>query len=192
MSLRSRSRSGGRRRSRSGVSEIVATILLVAITVVLAAVLYVLVSGLTRAPGTTPIGSAFTLGTVHEATSGTGASQRWYYNSSVQAAGGGIAWGNMIFQVQAGSGSVVATGPMTITVTNAASSCNLATYSFSSATWGTPPVGACSSVPVGPNAAVVTGAALQLLSTASLQQSGISLVAFGQGPYSGSEAFALP
>jgi hypothetical protein len=36
--------------------------LLVAITVVLAAVLYVLISGLTHGPGNTPIGSAFAVG----------------------------------------------------------------------------------------------------------------------------------
>jgi flagellin-like protein len=42
------------------VSPIIATILLVAITVVLAAVLYVLISGLTHGPGATPIGTAFT------------------------------------------------------------------------------------------------------------------------------------
>ncbi len=44
------------------VSPIIATILLVAITVVLAAVLYVLISGLTHGPGNTPIGSAFAMG----------------------------------------------------------------------------------------------------------------------------------
>ncbi|MGB6501137.1 MAG: archaellin/type IV pilin N-terminal domain-containing protein [Thermoplasmata archaeon] len=43
-----------RRKSERGVSPIIATILLVAITVVLAAVLYVLVSGLTRTGASTP------------------------------------------------------------------------------------------------------------------------------------------
>jgi flagellin-like protein len=44
------------------VSPIIATILLVAITVVLAAVLYVLISGLTHGTGSAPIGSAFAAG----------------------------------------------------------------------------------------------------------------------------------
>jgi FlaG/FlaF family flagellin (archaellin) len=44
------------------VSDAVAMTLLVAITVVLAAVLYVLISGLVRGPGTSPIGSAFAIG----------------------------------------------------------------------------------------------------------------------------------
>ena len=56
-----RARSWRKSRKR-GVSPIIATILLVAITVVLAAVLYVLISGLTHGPGSTPIGSAFTAG----------------------------------------------------------------------------------------------------------------------------------
>jgi len=43
-----------RRMAKRGVSPIIATILLVAITVVLAAVLYVLVSGLTRTGASTP------------------------------------------------------------------------------------------------------------------------------------------
>ena len=51
-----------RKARKRGVSPIIATILLVAITVVLAAVLYVLISGLTHGPGSTPIGSAFSAG----------------------------------------------------------------------------------------------------------------------------------
>jgi archaeal type IV pilus assembly protein PilA len=43
-----------RRNAKRGVSPIIATILLVAITVVLAAVLYVLVSGLTKSGASTP------------------------------------------------------------------------------------------------------------------------------------------
>lgn len=52
-----------RKARKRGVSPIIATILLVAITVVLAAVLYVLISGLTGGGvGSKPIGSAFTVG----------------------------------------------------------------------------------------------------------------------------------
>ncbi len=42
------------RRDREAVSPVIATILMVAITVVLAAVLYVMVSGLVTGPGSTP------------------------------------------------------------------------------------------------------------------------------------------
>ena len=51
-----------RKARKRAVSPIIATILLVAITVVLAAVLYVLISGLTHGPGNAPIGSAFAAG----------------------------------------------------------------------------------------------------------------------------------
>jgi flagellin-like protein len=68
-----RERSWRKSRKRA-VSPIIATILLVAITVVLAAVLYVLISGLTHGPGSTPIGSAFTAGNpVSSTVSGAGA-----------------------------------------------------------------------------------------------------------------------
>jgi flagellin-like protein len=57
-----------RKARKRAVSPIIATILLVAITVVLAAVLYVLISGLTHGPGSTPIGSAFAVGNPTETT----------------------------------------------------------------------------------------------------------------------------
>ena len=62
-----------RKARKRGVSPIIATILLVAITVVLAAVLYVLISGLTHGPGSTPIGSAFTAGNPVSSSGYTGA-----------------------------------------------------------------------------------------------------------------------
>ena len=58
-----RARSWRKARKR-GVSPIIATILLVAITVVLAAVLYVLISGLTKGPGSAPITGAYTVNEV--------------------------------------------------------------------------------------------------------------------------------
>ncbi len=60
-----------RKARKRGVSPIIATILLVAITVVLAAVLYVLISGLTKGPGSTPLGSAFGFGTISQHTGST-------------------------------------------------------------------------------------------------------------------------
>jgi len=53
---------GWRKKGKRAVSPIIATILLVAITVVLAAVLYILISGLTKGPGNTPIGTAVGFG----------------------------------------------------------------------------------------------------------------------------------
>jgi flagellin-like protein len=181
-----------RKKGKRGVSPIIATILLVAITVVLAAVLYILISGLTKGPGNTPIGTALAIGTFTEATSGTGAGQHWYYNATVQSASGGMTWGNMIFQIQTPSGSIVTTGPTTISTTNAALSCNIATYTFSSATWGAPAAGACAGVTTGGGGLAVSGAQLQLTSTVTLQQLGYKVVAVGQGSFSGTATFAIP
>src|ERR1700674_1338883 len=71
-----------RKNGKRGVSPIIATILLVAITVVLAAVLYILISGLTKGPGNTPLGTALTLGTPLE----NGVAGKFWYNFTVQAA----------------------------------------------------------------------------------------------------------
>jgi flagellin-like protein len=69
--LGARERSWRKARKRA-VSPIIATILLVAITVVLAAVLYVLITGLTHGPGSTPIGSAFAAGNPRSGTCAAG------------------------------------------------------------------------------------------------------------------------
>src|SRR5271157_2641694 len=61
-----------RTKKKRAVSPIIATILLVAITVVLAAVLYVLISGLIHGPGNTPIGSSLGLGGPSLVTGGAG------------------------------------------------------------------------------------------------------------------------
>ena len=63
-----------RKRARRGVSPIIATILLVAITVVLAAVLYVLISGLTGSTASAPISLA-------PAVTGTGGGGTTWYVS---------------------------------------------------------------------------------------------------------------
>jgi flagellin-like protein len=68
---------GWRKARKRGVSPIIATILLVAITVVLAAVLYVLVSGLTRGGGSTPYTIDFT------STSATGSSPNFFDSMAV-------------------------------------------------------------------------------------------------------------
>jgi flagellin-like protein len=180
-----------RQKGKRGVSPIIATILLVAITVVLAAVLYILISGLTKGPGNTPIGTALAIGTVNEASSGSGVTAKFYYNTTVQTASGGMTWSNMIFQIQSSSGSAVA-GPTTITATNSAESCNVATYTFSTAVWSTPAAGACAAGTLGGSALVAGGAAILMQSTANLASLGYNLVIVGQGSYSGTATFSIP
>src|SRR5271170_4457691 len=191
MNMRTRMTRRWRQKGERGVSPIIATILLVAITVVLAAVLYILISGLTKGPGNTPIGTALAVGAVNEASSGTGAAARWYYNVSVQSASGGMTWSNMIFQVQtsAGAGAV---GPTTLTTTNAAGSCNLATYTFATAAWGAPAANVCAGVTTGGGALVVGGAQIGMIATTNLNNAGNTLVVVGQGSFSGTSNIGLP
>jgi flagellin-like protein len=101
------------RRSRAGVSPIIATILLVAITVVLAAVLYVLISGLTHGPGSTPIGAAFEIA---NPTAGKcwaagvtnhicGATGNQIYNLTIEVSNS-VTLGDVLFEVKTAAGSV--------------------------------------------------------------------------------------
>src|SRR4029077_16667981 len=71
MKMWTKSQRRWRQKGRRGVSPIIATILLVAITVVLAAVLYILISGLTKGPGNTPLGTALAMGSPQAGTNGT-------------------------------------------------------------------------------------------------------------------------
>jgi flagellin-like protein len=95
-----------RKKGKRGVSPIIATILLVAITVVLAAVLYILISGLTRGPGNQPLGTALAIGTANEASVGT----TYWYNFTIESAGAGITWSSVQLTVTGSGGSVVALG----------------------------------------------------------------------------------
>jgi flagellin-like protein len=91
-----------RRGRKRGVSPIIATILLVAITVVLAAVLYVLVSGLTRTGASTP----YTLGMAVSSASGSGSNYLVVLALSPSA---GLATGILGLSVQNNVGTVQAT-----------------------------------------------------------------------------------
>ncbi len=98
-----------RKARKRAVSPIIATILLVAITVVLAAVLYVLISGLTHGTGGTPIGSAFTAGnpilTQQGATAGTGCAVHDYcYTLTIESSS--VTFGSVQFEVKSSGGSV--------------------------------------------------------------------------------------
>ncbi len=104
------------------MSPIIATILLVAITVVLAAVLYVLIAGLTHGPGATPIGSAFAAGNPTSGTCSAGSAQTlgavaisggckagdFTYTLTVESST--VSLGNVLFEVKTSSGTVFAGG----------------------------------------------------------------------------------
>ena len=106
-----------RRRRTRGVSDLVATILLVAITVVLAAVLYILIQSYTHGPATIPgLSTALALGTPQEAVSRDAAIAACatvcnFYNMSVKDAGHNLALHDLIFEVIGQNGTnLVPTG----------------------------------------------------------------------------------
>lgn len=111
MNLDQRTGRSWRRSRKKGVSPIIATILLVAITVVLAAVLYVLISGLTKGPGATPLGSAFNWGTV-STTTGTATSAGCALNHvcyvlDINTATSGLTGGSLSFQARNSQNQIV-------------------------------------------------------------------------------------
>jgi len=136
----------------------------------------------------TNLGSSFALVSIHDASAGS----NYYYNASVATASAGLVWSDLGFQVHTSSGGT-ATGPVNVTVTNAAASCAVAVYGMATSTWTQPTgPGACTSGTLGPNAPVQTGASVLLLSGSSLQSQGDRWVVLGQGSFSGSVSYSIP
>jgi flagellin-like protein len=165
-----------RRKRQRGVSPIIATILLVAITVVLAAVLYILISGLTKGPGNTPLGSTLAVAPPKEAAKGT---NNWY-NFSVQSAGGGILLNNLNFQVQTSSGGIVVPGGSWTFTVLGLSGGSVATYTPSTGTWAS-----------GGTTSVSTSQTF-VLNAVSTPLSGDVLIISGSGSYQGSISVNIP
>ncbi|HKV90107.1 MAG TPA: archaellin/type IV pilin N-terminal domain-containing protein, partial [Thermoplasmata archaeon] len=112
-----------RKKGRRGVSPIIATILLVAITVVLAAVLYILISGLTKGPGSTPLGTALAMGSPQQGTNGTS----FTYTISLTPSSG-LAPSGVTFQLQSSSGVILAQAATSIVQLIGPQGCLEATY----------------------------------------------------------------
>ena len=174
-----REKRGWRKARKRGVSPIIATILLVAITVVLAAVLYVLISSLTTGgANTVPIGTTFAYGTAQQTSSppastcatGTGVI---CYAIGIQSAGSSATTSNVHFSVQK-SGSPITTQPK-VYLTDASGGV-LATWSGSA--WD--------------NSAVAFASTDTLILTGTTSTPGDSLVAQGVGALSGTTGVVLP
>jgi archaeal type IV pilus assembly protein PilA len=203
-----------RKSRKRGVSPIIATILLVAITVVLAAVLYVLISGLTHGPGSTPIGSAFTAGNPISSTTTGGAAAacstigaastiatfvptaHYLYTLTVETST--ISMSSALFEVKTSTGAVdtaalgfyiVNVGGTVVTCANGLTGAMTSTMGFfsSGAT-------ACN------GAACTTSSPLTSIYTIVIDMgttnptgTGLSFVAIGTGSYSGTSApLSLP
>jgi archaeal type IV pilus assembly protein PilA len=193
-----------RKARKRGVSPIIATILLVAITVVLAAVLYVLISGLTHGPGSTPIGSAFTAGNPTSSTCATGSTMvangclagHFIYTLTVESST--VTMGSVVLEVKTPTGAVfVSTGVggfsvMTISATVCAQYAQPAAGGLAmTAAFGTYPAaqGCSSSTPLTNLYTIV----IDMGAAGPYTGQGLTFVALGTGSYSGTTSpLSLP
>lgn len=172
-----------RKTNKRGVSPIIATILLVAITVVLAAVLYVLISGLTKGPGNTPLGTAFAWGspsTITGAAPGCAATHVCY-SLEIASASSGLTGGALTFSARTASGgSVALTGTFTLVSAAGSGTGNPTWIASGACTNAATPVLNCTTP-------LASGMTLVLDSGATTGSplSGDTIVAIGGGSFSG-------
>jgi flagellin-like protein len=191
--LEQRVRSWRKARKR-GVSPIIATILLVAITVVLAAVLYVLISGLTHGTGSAPLGTNFSWGQPDNVTgstiqtpSGTAltctATVTFCYSIEIAGVGGGLTTSSITLALRSASGSTVAwPGAAVVYLVSPTVTKAVATYTISTSSWAnTALTGFTGTLAGGFSIVISTGAV-----TAAGGLYGESIVAIGGNGYSGS------
>jgi archaeal type IV pilus assembly protein PilA len=175
---------GWRKARKRGVSPIIATILLVAITVVLAAVLYVLISGLTSGGASSvPIGTTFAFGTPSQSTNsncGSGAIAGSCYSVGIQSAGSSATTGNIHFGLLK-SGTGASFGAVEVLSVSGAV---MATYTSSGWAAGT------STLPLAFSSTQTLLVTSTAVTTASIE--GYSLEAIGVGSISGTVSVVLP
>jgi flagellin-like protein len=172
-----------RKAKKRAVSPIIATILLVAITVVLAAVLYILISGLTKGPGNTPLGTAFGWGgtsNISATTTPGCAAARECYSLEVGSASSGLTPNGMTFTVRSASGAVITFSTWKFDLVTVAGA-------YANANW----TGANSCAGTGCNSLLSPGETIVLNSgalgaTSSLL--GDNIIAVGQGSFQGEVA----
>ncbi len=159
-----------RKRHKRAVSPIIATILLVAITVVLAAVLYILIQNYTKTGAAgTPIGTTLSLGQLQ---SGVKVGANYLYNFSVQnpSASVGLTTGSMQLKV-IGAGGVTITTATTLVV-QSFTGATQATWTFSTSSWD--------------NSGVIVQSGQTFVVTSTTVLVGDTLLISGLGAFSGS------
>ncbi|MHB8351121.1 MAG: archaellin/type IV pilin N-terminal domain-containing protein [Thermoplasmata archaeon] len=174
-----------RKNKKRAVSPIIATILLVAITVVLAAVLYILISGLTKGPGNTPLGTAFGWGPASNVTSATHATgcanSVPCYSLEIGSAGGGITTGGITFSLRTPAGGVLA-----FHTASPAATVKLVSVSGTPiATWTASASGANGGSWDNTTVALTAGDTFVLSVGVGVGLSGDTVLAVGMGSYSG-------
>ncbi len=177
-----------RKGKKRGVSPIIATILLVAITVVLAAVLYVLISGLTHGSGSAPLGTNFGWGTATPAHPPTGtiaptgcvASAPGYVFSIASASG--VTAGDIGFSLRTSSGTSVSAAPIVTlwSLTGTTFSAKWVTDGSGPSTGGSSPLNSTDTIVV------------DLGAVGSISGLGDSFEAVAIASYAGTVSIALP
>jgi hypothetical protein len=190
----------------------VGTILLVAIGVVLAAVLYVVVTGVAHGPGTKPIGSAFTAGKVTAGTCAAGSSQTlgavaitggckpgdFVYTLTVEAST--VTFGSVLFEVKKSSGVTYAGGSASSSFAILDSGSYVAALSLTGATMAMTSswqgYGPTTAAPTYEPTTAITNlhtVVIDMGSATSTEGQNLQFVALGIGGYSGStNPIALP
>ncbi|MCI4349410.1 MAG: type IV pilin [Thermoplasmata archaeon] len=193
-----RMRSGIERRWRTngkrGVSPIIATILLVAITVVLAAVLYVLISGLTRGPGNTPLGSAIAFNSAQVGACSAGSCT---YTITIATVSSAVTLNSIKTQLVGSGGNATTFGTMTA---KDASGCQIAQLTTNGAAWTllAAPTGSGGACGQGGYPVITLGTGLTsgdqfvLVTGAAINQKGYQLNFIGTASYAGTVGVALP
>jgi FlaG/FlaF family flagellin (archaellin) len=188
-----RNRMRGRSASRA-VSDMVATLLIVAITVVLAAVLYIAVTSWTTTSGSAPLGSAFAWGspsnTTATATNGCADTAHYCYTIPMVVTGTDVPVVRITFYLQTPTG-VPAAWPTSVTGTGGSlelfgptSGSMSGRYWPLNSTWQTvPPF----------DGVIMSGSSLVIYCGGAAEGShqgllGLEIVAFGTNGYSGTVA----
>ncbi len=167
-----------RKKGKRGVSPIIATILLVAITVVLAAVLYILISGLTKGPGTTPLGTAFAWGPESNVTVATGAAPTGCsaghacYSLEVGSASSGLQTNGLTFSFRSSTGATVGTSIIATVTLVSPQGTSVSVWTASTNSWSAG------------NIALGAGQTM-VVSCSSSGLLGDTVVAIGQGGFQG-------
>jgi flagellin-like protein len=170
-----------RRPPLRGVSDIIATILLVAITVVLAAVLYILISGLTHGVGSADLGTNFGWASPVNATGASPtpvgcASANFCYQVEIASASG-ITTSDMSFSLHTSSGGPAGFPTGTTIFLVSTTNVQLDEYYTGNSTWQHTGITVAAADYINVN----SGAK----STATNGLHGYELVALGAGPYTG-------
>jgi hypothetical protein len=127
--------------------------------------------------GTTPLGTDLAVGTPTE----TSVGGHYWYNFTIQSAGGGLTWGNTAFQVQTAAGAIVVLPSSTTLKILSLTGSVVASYSFAAGSWLT-----------GGSLGVTSQQQISISTPAPTSLSGDKLVIIGSGSFTGQLLVTIP